>query len=71
MNKIPARAQNLADRAVMTAAQSALAYIGSAAALNALTLDWVVVGGVALGGAVASLLTNLARGGITGHATQD
>lgn len=71
MNKIPARAQTLADRAVMTAAQSALAYIGSAAALNALTLDWVAVGGVALGGAVASLLTNLARGGITGRATQD
>jgi hypothetical protein len=69
--KIPARAQTLADRAVMTAAQSALAYIGSAAALNALTLDWVAVGGVALGGAVASLLTNLARGGITGRATQD
>lgn len=69
--KIPARAETLVDRAAMTAAQSALAYIGSAAALNALTLDWVAVGGVALGGALASLLTNIARGGITGRANTE
>jgi hypothetical protein len=69
--KIPARAQSLADRAVMTAAQSSLAYLGSTVALDALSLNWVVLGGVALGGALASLLTNLARGGITGRATKE
>jgi hypothetical protein len=55
----------------MTAAQSSLAYLGSTVALDALSLNWVVLGGVALGGALASLLTNLARGGITGRATKE
>lgn len=66
--KIPKRAQSLADRAVMTAAQAVLAYAITAPITDALSLDWRGVAGVALGGAFASLVTNLARGGITGRA---
>lgn len=71
MIKIPARAQSLADRAVMTGSASALAYVGNTAVLDALAFDWLGLGGVFLGGCVLSLLGNLARGGITGRATQE
>lgn len=71
MFKIPARAETLADRAVMTAAQSVGGYVALTPFLDALALDWRAVAGVALGGAFASLVTNFARGGLTGRATQD
>lgn len=67
--KIPARAETLTDRAVMTAAQAVAAYAITAPVTNALTLDWRGIAGVALGGAFASVVTNLARGGLTGRAT--
>lgn len=47
-----------AERAVKTAAQSAVLVIG-AEQVNALTVSWVEVGGFALGGAVLSLLTSI------------
>lgn len=60
---------DLADRAVKTAAQAALLTIG-ADQLNALSADWQLVGGMALGGAVLSLLTNIAERGIRGRRDQ-
>ena len=48
-----------AERAVKTAAQSALLAIG-ADQLNALAADWQTVAGFALGGGVLSILTSLA-----------
>lgn len=47
------------ERAVKTAAQSAILAIG-ADQVNAVTVSWPEVGGFALGGAVLSLLTSLA-----------
>jgi len=58
----------LADRAAKTAAQSAVLVIG-ADQLNALSVDWHGVLGFALGGAILSLLTNIAHLGILGRAT--
>lgn len=54
------------DRAVKTAAQSALLVFG-ADQVNALHANWEVVGGFALGGFVLSALTSLASSGITGN----
>jgi hypothetical protein len=48
-----------AERAVKTAAQSALLVIG-ADQMNALTADWGDVAGFASGGAILSVLTSLA-----------
>ena len=50
-----------AERAVKTAAQSALLVLG-ADQVNAIAVDWPEVGGFALGGAVLSMLTSLASG---------
>ncbi len=47
------------ERAVKTAAQSALLLIG-ADQVNALSVDWGNVGAFALGGFVLSLLTSIA-----------
>lgn len=57
--------KDLLDRAVKTAAQSAVLTIG-ADQVNALEADWRLVGGMALGGAALSLLTNLAQRGLFG-----
>lgn len=67
---VPTYALDLADRAVKTAAQAALLTIG-ADQLNALSADWQLVGGMALGGAVLSLLTNIAERGIRGRTGTD
>lgn len=54
---------DIIDRAVKTAAQSAILVLG-ADQVNALSSDWQLVGGFALGGAALSVLTSLASGGI-------
>lgn len=59
-----------AERAIKTAAQSATLAIGATLIegtpmLDALSLDYVSVGGFALGGAVLSLLTSVATAAIT------
>jgi r1t holin len=54
--------QKAAERAVKTAAQSALLVIG-ADQVNALSASWADVGGFALGGLVLSLLTSVATSG--------
>lgn len=59
-------ARDLLDRAVKTAAQSALLTLG-ADQVNALDADWRLVGGMALGGALLSVLTNVAERGIFGR----
>lgn len=64
---IPARAESLVDRAAMSAAQGALLYLGGAATLDALSVDWLGLAGAAAGGALISLLTNVARDGLTGR----
>lgn len=66
--KIPARVIELADKAAITAAEGAVLAIGGETAnANALTFDWSTIGGMALGGAILSVLINVARGGITGR----
>lgn len=48
------------ERAIKTAAQSVLSvWIVGDGILNALNLDWGLAGGVALGGAVASVLMSI------------
>lgn len=54
------------ERAIKTAAQSALLVIG-ADQLNALHAAWVDVAGFALGGFVLSVLTSLATSGLGGN----
>jgi hypothetical protein len=54
------------ERAVKTAAQSALLVIG-ADQLNALSANWGDVGGFAAGGFVLSVLTSLATSGLGGN----
>jgi hypothetical protein len=56
----------LVDRAAKSAAQSAVLVI-AADQVNALSADWQLVGGFALGGAVLSLLTNIAQRGLFGR----
>lgn len=56
---------DLVDRAVKTAAQAAILSVGvESASVNALAVDWTLMGGMALGGALLSLLTNVAERGI-------
>ena len=69
--KIPARAQSLVDRAVMTAAQSVAAYAIVSPMTDALTLDWRGIAGVALGGALFSVVTNVARSGLSGRLSKE
>lgn len=58
------------ERAIKTAAQSAILAIGaSIAPVNVLALDIMVVLGFAGGGALLSLLTSLASGAVTGNKT--
>lgn len=57
---------DLVDRAVRTAAQSALLTIG-ADQVNAFDADYKTVLGMALGGAVLSVLTSLADRGLFGR----
>ena len=57
-----------AERAVKTAAQSAILVIGADLVnFNATQADWGSVGGFALGGAVLSLLTSVASAATNGE----
>lgn len=53
------------ERAIKTAAQSALLAIG-ADQINALAVSWPEVGGFAAGGFVLSVLTSVASSALTG-----
>lgn len=57
---------DLGDRAVKTAAQTAVVVIG-ADMFNVFHADWLAIAGCSLGGGVLSLLTNLGQRGITGR----
>ena len=66
---VRARAVELLDKAVMTAAEGALLAIGhESVSVNALAVDWTLVGAYAAGGAALSVLLNLSRGGLFGKA---
>ena len=66
IDKIRTYYTELVDRAIKTAAQSAILVLG-ADQIDALNADWQLVGGFALGGAVLSVLTTLGQRGITGN----
>lgn len=51
--------QDAFERAVKTAAQTAVVAIGAAAGFDLFTADWQTVGGAAAGGFVLSVLTSL------------
>lgn len=58
----------LVDRAVKSAAQAAVLSVGvESAQADALAFDWKLMAGMAAGGAVLSLLTNLGQRGIFGR----
>lgn len=58
----------LADRAVKSAAQAAVLSIGvESASVDALAVDFGLMGGMALGGALLSVLTTLGARGIFGR----
>lgn len=57
--------QATAERAVKTAAQSALLVLG-AEQVDAIAVSWQEVGGFALGGFVLSVLTSIATSGFGG-----
>lgn len=58
----------LADRAVRSAAHGAILSIGvESAQVDALAIDWRLMGGMAAGGALLSVLTSLGARGITGR----
>lgn len=58
----------LVDRAVKSAAQAAVLSVGvESAAADALAFDWRLMAGMAAGGAVLSLLTNLGQRGLFGR----
>ena len=50
----------VAERAIKTVAQTALAAITASGVLNAMSIDWVQVGGVSLLAGILSLLTSVA-----------
>lgn len=54
-----------AERAIKTAAQTAIVVIG-AEAFNVLSVDWLEVGAMSAGGAVLSVLTSLASSHVGG-----
>lgn len=56
----------VAERAVKTAAQSALLVLG-ADQINAIHVSWAEVGGFAAGGFILSVLTSLATSGFGGE----
>lgn len=58
----------LVDRSVKSAAQAAVLSIGvESAQADALAFDWKLMAGMAAGGAILSLLTNLGQRGIFGR----
>lgn len=59
---------DLVDRAVRTAAQSAILSIGvDSVQANALSIDWTLMAGMAAGGALLSALTTLGARGLFGR----
>lgn len=66
-DKIRAYYTDLVDRAVKSAAQGAIASIGvESAQVNALAVDFTLMGGLAAGMALLSVLTTLGKRGLFG-----
>lgn len=53
------------ERAIKTAAQTAIVAGVGVAGFDAINGDWATIGGAALGGAILSLLTSIASDAIT------
>lgn len=51
--------RDVLERAIKTAAQTAVVAIGAAAGFDLFTADWKTLGGAALGGFVLSVLTSI------------
>ena len=61
---------DLVDRAVKTAAQSAVLSIGvESAQVNGFAVDWMLMAGMAAGGALLSVLTTVGQRGLFGRST--
>ena len=56
--------RSIAARAIKTAAQSLLLFVGAAQGLDLFTLDWQRALGAAAAGAVLSILTSIASLGV-------
>ena len=70
MSKIRTYYTELVDRAVKTAAQAAILSVGvESTQVNALAVDWTLMGGMAAGGAALSVLTTLTQRGIFGRSS--
>lgn len=68
LSKIRSYYTQIVDRAVKSAAQGAILSIGvETAQVNALSVDWSLMLGMAAGAALLSLLTNLTQRGVTGR----
>lgn len=68
MSKIRDYYTDTLDRAVKTAAQAAVLSVGvETAQVNALSVDWMLMAGMAGGGFVLSLLTTIGLRGILGR----
>jgi hypothetical protein len=68
MSKIRDYYTDLVDRAVKTAAQSAVLSVAvESAQVDGLAVDYKLMGGMALGGALLSVLTTLASRGLFGR----
>lgn len=66
-NKLRTYYTQLVDRAVRSAAQTAVLSVAvESAQVNALAVDYRLAGGMALGGALLSVLTTLATRGLFG-----
>lgn len=62
--------QDAAERAIKTAAQSAILGLGfTSVTANALTFDWVEMGGFAAGGFILSILSSVGSFTFTGSAS--
>lgn len=67
MQKLRAYYTQLVDRAVRSAAQAAVLSVAvETAQVNALAIDYQLAGGMAMGGALLSVLTTLGTRGIFG-----
>lgn len=68
LTKIRSYYTDIVDRAVRTAAQAAVLSIGvDTAQTNALSVDFMLMAGMAAGGALLSVLTTLGQRGLFGR----
>ena len=67
MERVRSYFVRVADRAVEAGAASAITALGADKVFNAVSVDFAELGGFFLGGALVSILVDLARNGIDGQ----